>query len=238
MKLSAFEALTFDCYGTLIDWETGILDKLRPWSRGQDLSLSDDVLLEAFARHEARLEVARPAPHYRDVLRGVLRGIAGEFHVEADHADIEGFADSVRHWPAFPDSRDALAYLKQHFKLVVVSNIDRASFAHSAEKLGKPFDEVITAEDVNSYKPALPHFDRAQRILMDMGIEKTAWLHVAQSLYHDIAVANHLGLASVWVDRRKGKGGGAASESPGTPDLRVTSLGELADLHRAELARN
>jgi 2-haloalkanoic acid dehalogenase type II len=236
MNLSDYDALTFDCYGTLIDWETGILSTLRPWSRGQDLSLSDDELLQGFARHEARLELNRPALNYRDVLRGVLQGLASELHVEADHADVERFADSVRDWPAFPDSRAALAYLRQHFKLVVVSNIDLASFDHSAEILGRPFHAVVTAEDVGSYKPALPHFDRAKRILAEMGVESSAWLHVAQSLYHDIAVANHLGLASVWVDRREGRAGGATSDSAGTPDLRVTSLGALADLHRAEVA--
>jgi len=237
MNLSDFKALTFDCYGTLIDWESGILAQLRPWSRDQDLSLSDDDLLQSFARHEAKLELLRPTLNYRDVLRGVLQGIAEDYHVEAGEEAIERFADSVRDWPAFPDSRDALAYLKQHFKLIVVSNIDRASFDHSADKLGKPFHAVVTAEDVGSYKPSLPHFDHAARMLSEMNIAKGAWLHVAQSLFHDIAVANHLGLASVWVDRREGRGGGATSESPSTPDLRVTSLGELVDLHRAEVAR-
>ncbi len=236
MRLRGFRALTFDCYGTLIDWETGLLAALKPWATCAGVTADDDALLAAYARHESALEEVRPALPYPAVLAGAMRGIAEDFGACATDEDATALAGSVKDWPAFPDSAEALAYLKQHFMLIVVSNVDRRSFAASAARLGDPFHAVVTAEDVESYKPAAPHFERAAALLRQAGIADSAWLHVAQSLFHDIAPAKARGLATCWIDRRGGREGGATpdTEAKATPDLTLPSLAALVERHKAE----
>lgn len=248
-RLTDFAAMTFDCYGTLIDWERGLLAALAPWAaRGGDAlvdgpvggpvggPVDSEALLAAFSEHETRLQQADPAALYSAILARVFDAIAAQFGVPAAPDEAARFAASIAAWPPFPDSSAALAYLKTHFKLVAVSNVDRRSFAPSSAALGDPFEAVITAEEVKSYKPARAHFDRALAWLGELGIPKAKVLHVAQSLYHDIAPAKALGLATVWVDRRGDQSGGATPPADAQPDLRVTSLAALAERHRAELA--
>ena len=236
MKLSSFTALSFDCYGTLIDWETGLRAALGPlrWRCG----LGDEQMLEAFGRREHEVEKLHPGLRYSDLLQEVHRSLAREFGVDDDPLEAAAFGHSVGDWPAFPDSADALRYLKQHFRLIILSNVDRASFARSNARLGVEFDHVFTAEEIGSYKPALRNFEyMLDRIEAD-GIAKGELLHVAQSLFHDHGPANELGIASAWIDRRAGREGGGATPMPDPAprfDFRFTSLGELADAHRAEL---
>lgn len=225
-----FDALTFDCYGTLIDWERGILDVLRPWARRESVEPSDDELLAAFAHLESPAQAANPRALYPDILRDVMRGLGRRFGAFATDDDADALARSVGDWPPFPDTGAALRALGRDRKLVILSNVDRASIARSIERIGVPFDAVITAEDVGSYKPAHGHFRRAFEALGAMGVPRERILHVAQSLHHDHAPAKALGMKTVWVDRRRGKPGGAtpAPADAVTPDLTVASLEELA----------
>jgi 2-haloacid dehalogenase len=238
MRLRDFSALTFDCYGTLIDWETGILAALRPWTAAHRVEVDDGELLAAFGRAESRREAADPTAPYPRILAGVLEDLAEELGTTASPEEAAAFGDSVRDWPAFPDSPEALAYLKRHYKLVIVSNVDRASFRHSNARLGVSFDAVVTADDAGAYKPAPNHFRLALARLAEMGIGQDRVLHVAQSLYHDHVPAKRLGLRTMWVKRRAahGQGGGAtpAAPVPVTPDGEVPTLAALADLHRNE----
>jgi len=235
MRLADFDALTFDCYGTLIDWERGILAELRPWAT--PTGLSDDAILEAFGAEESRCEAATPDKPYPAVLADVYRALGRRWGLKMNEVAPIAFGGSVGRWPAFPDSAEALAYLQRRFKLVILSNVDRSSFARSNAKLQVDFDLVLTAQDVGSYKPDRRNFERLLTELAGLGIAKDRILHVAQSLFHDVAPAKALGLSTVWVNRRKGRpGGGATPPAAGdaTPDLEVASMAELADRHRAE----
>ena len=237
MKLTDFTTLTFDCYGTLIDWEAGILAVLKPWAAEQRLGSSDDALLESFGRHETRVQQDNPAMLYSDVLRQVQRAVAGDLGGEQSDADADALGASVGDWPAFADSADALAYLKRHYKLVILSNIDNASFAGSNEKLGVEFDAIVTAEDVGSYKPDPRNFEHLLDRLAGMGIGKGDILHTAQSLYHDIPPAQRIGLATNWINRRHDKPGlGATPASDVTPDFEHKSMARFVEAHKAALA--
>ncbi len=234
MNLTDYSTLTFDCYGTLIDWEAGILAVLAPWAARNGLGATDDILLETFGRIEGRVQNDTPAMLYPDVLRAVQRGVAADFGIAASDVDAEALGTSVGDWPAFPDSREALAYLKKHYKLVILSNIDNASFALSNERLGGEFDAIVTAQEVGSYKPDLNNF----RVLLDRlaakGIAKGDILHTAQSLHHDVAPAQRIGLATNWINRRHDRpGGGATLPSDAVPDVEHTSMAHFVDAHRA-----
>jgi 2-haloacid dehalogenase len=223
LDFDAFDALTFDCYGTLIDWETGIADGLRRAGFGAD----DEVLLETFARHEAPLE-AGPYLTYREVLAGAARGAAEDLGVAVTDEAVEAFAGSVGDWPAFPDSAEALAALKERFRLGVITNCDDDLFALSNRRLGVEFDWVVTAQQAGGYKPRPENFLFAfERI----DVPRERILHVAQSLFHDHVPAKALGMTTVWIDRRQGRGGsGATPPAEAEPDLVVPDMRSFADL--------
>jgi 2-haloalkanoic acid dehalogenase type II len=238
MRLTDFEILTFDCYGTLIDWEAGILQALAPWRRRAKTALDDEALLTLFSEVESKIEAEQPGLLYSDLLAATLREMGSRSSATATEAEAAAFGQSVKDWPAFPDSAASLAYLKQHYKLAILSNVDRASFAHSARKLGQAFDLVVTAQDVGSYKPALKHFEVALAKLASMGIEKHKILHTAQSLFHDHVPAKKMGLASFWIDRRAGRTGTGATKPPPeqvTPDWTAPSLAAMVEMHRREI---
>jgi len=234
-KLSDFEALSFDCYGTLIDWETGILNALQPLlDRSR---VPDEELLEAYGVVEFELEQEHPSLVYSQLLEKVHAALCDRLGVDEDEVEAAKFGASVGDWPAFPDTVEALSYLKQHFKLVILSNVDRMSFAGTNRRLGVEFDYIFTAQDIGSYKPDLRNFEYLLTKLGENGIDKSKLLHVAQSLFHDHVPANRMGIPSAWIDRRHGKAGGGATVLPDPMphlDFRFTSLGELADAHRAE----
>ncbi|MGH6798568.1 MAG: haloacid dehalogenase type II [Roseiarcus sp.] len=225
-----FEALTFDCYGTLIDWESGILAALRVWAAKHALELDDGALLAAFAEAESAIEAAQPKLPYPDVLRATQRALAMRFGVAPNFNDDESLGTSVRDWPVFPDSPAALAYLKRHYRLVIVSNVDRGSFAYSNRKLGVEFDSIVTAQDVGSYKPNPAHFHEAFKRLDAMGIPRSRILHVAQSLFHDHVPGKDLGMTTLWINRRAGKRGWGATAPPPTPVTPVTPDAEYPDM--------
>jgi len=237
MRLSDFKALSFDCYGTLIDWETGILAALK--SLRDRSGVGDEELLTAYGEVEHAIEVEQPGLAYSQLLERVHRGLSHRFGVPEDEVEAAKFGASVGDWPAFPDSAEALAYLKQHFRLIILSNVDRLSFAGSQRRLGVEFDHVFTAQDIGSYKPDPRNFEYLLARLDEAGIAKSELLHVAQSLFHDHVPANRMGIASAWIDRRHDKPGSGATVLPDPMphyDFRFTSLGELADAHRVEQA--
>ncbi|HEX5450998.1 MAG TPA: haloacid dehalogenase type II [Candidatus Limnocylindrales bacterium] len=218
-----FEALTFDCYGTLIDWEAGILAALGPVLGPRDAA-PDDELLAAFARIEATAE-AGPYRPYREILALAARAIAAREGVQPVEAAVAAFGDSVGDWPAFPDSSDALARLHERFRLGVITNCDDDLFARSAERLGTTFDWMITAQQARRYKPDERSFELAfERI----GLPRERILHVAQSLFHDHVPAKQLGLTTVWIDRRGGRPGGATPPAEAAPDATFTDMASFA----------
>ena len=238
-KLSDFDVLTFDCYGTLIDWETGICGAIGPWLLRWGLTATPEQILAAFAAAEAPQQEATPGLPYPELLARVHGAVAAHFGIAPDADAAAAFGRSIEHWPPFPDSAEALAYLKRHYQLVVLSNVDRASFAHSARRLGVAFDAVYTAQDIGSYKPDPRNFEYMLARLAEQGIGREQILHTAESLYHDHIPARRLGLATCWIHRRAGRlGHGAtrASDVEVRPDFRFATLAEMADAHRAERA--
>ena len=238
-RLHDFKVLTFDCYGTLIDWESGIWAALQPLIRAGNLKIERDGALETFARHESTQEAATPEMGYGELLAVVHARLAREWGVKADGALSKAFGGSVADWPAFADSATSLAYLKRHYKLAILSNIDRASFKASNRKLGVDFDAVYTAEDIGSYKPDARNFAYMLRHLRaKLGLEKKDILHTAQSLFHDHVPAKKAGLASAWIDRRQGlAGSGATMPTAARPavDFHFPSMAALVEAHRAEV---
>ena len=227
LDLGAFDALTFDCYGTLIDWEAGIAAGLRPVAQAHGAGASDDELLEAYARHEAALEGGEYLT-YREILARSLRGVGEDLGFAPSDAEEAAFADSVGDWPAFPDSAEALARLKRRFKLGVITNCDDDLFARSNQRLGVEFDWIVTAQQARAYKPSPRPFELAFSVIE---VPRERILHVAQSLYHDHVTAKALGMTTVWIDRRRGRpGSGATPPADATPDLTLPDLRSLADL--------
>lgn len=221
-----FRVLTFDCYGTLIDWESGILNALKPVFIAHQVKISQDDALALFGELESA-EEQDYKPYFR-VLENVLAEMGKRLGFQPSRDELRAFGQSVADWQPFPDTVDALYRLKQKYKVCVLSNVDDDLFAHSARKLQVVFDDVITAQQCKSYKPSLNNFRVAET---RVGVPKTEWLHVAQSLFHDIAPAKQLGLNTVWVNRRWNKpGSGATVPTEATPDVEVHTLMELAEL--------
>ncbi len=238
MKLTDYKALTFDVYGTLIDWESGMVEGLKPLTSQVERELSRDEILEAHARHESSQQYYTPGKRYQDLLPIVYRRLAEEWEVSVTWEECLAYGQSVKQWPAFPDSAGALQYLKKHFKLVVLSNIDNDSFQYSNAKLQVEFDAIYSAEDVGSYKPADRNFDYMIEKLEARGIEKGDILHTAESMFHDHVPANKYGLASCHIYRRHDKSGFGATMTPEMMpniDFRFNSMADLVKAHQKEL---
>lgn len=225
MDFKGIRLITFDCYGTLIDWESGILRSLRPLFS----NTSDDQLLKLYSEIEPEIQTASYLP-YRTVLRQVVERIGQRLDRVVSAAEAEAFAESLKQWQPFPDTVSALHSLAQRYKLGIISNIDDDLFAATNKLLDTSFDLIVTAQQVKSYKPSLSNFYEAIRRAGQAGIKKEEILHAAESRHHDIAPANMLGLKNVWVNRRFGKeGGGATRTADAKPGLEVHSLAELAE---------
>jgi 2-haloacid dehalogenase len=224
IRFDEFDALTFDCYGTLVDWERGILAGIRA-AVGDRLDAPDEELLEMYARHEAVLEGGDYLP-YREVVADALRGICAERGVEVSDAEAAAFGDSVGDWPPFPDSVEALARLKERFRLGVITNCDDDLFARTRARLGVEFDWIVTAQQARGYKPRIANFELAfERI----DVPRERILHVAQSLFHDHVPAKQLGMTSVWIDRRGDRdGSGATPPASASPDMTFPDMRSFA----------
>jgi 2-haloacid dehalogenase len=227
LDFSQFECLTFDCYGTLIDWESGILAALKPILAVHDRLIGDEEVLELYGAIESEIE-AGDYLRYRDVLRLVAERIAARLSCALHENEIDALPESLKRWPPFPDTVEGLRRLKSRYRVAILSNTDEDLFAETAKLLAVPFDFVITAEQARSYKPSHRNFELA---LKRIGLPKQKILHCAQSLFHDIVPAKQLGIANVWVNRRaERKGPGATVPADAKPDATVTSLEELARL--------
>jgi 2-haloacid dehalogenase len=221
MDFSRFRIITFDCYGTLIDWETGIL--------GAFHSIFSDVderkVLTLYSELEPAIQ-ANGYKTYRLVLREVLARVADALGKEVPSGREDALADSISGWLPFPDTADALERLQTRYKLAIISNIDNDLFAHTARHLRVRFDHVITAQEVGAYKPSLTNFEAAEERIQT---PRSEWLHAAESIYHDVVPAKQLGIANVWVNRRANRKFGATKMVAAVPDLEVRSLKALAD---------
>ena len=226
------DALSFDCYGTLIDWETGIATELRAWADRLGVAASDDELLAVFAGIESTVQDEQPTALYPDVLAETLRRIGSRHGVDVSDDAAAEFGASVGRWPAFPDSAESLARLKERYRLIILSNVDRRSFAASNERLRVEFDLIVTAQDVGAYKPSPKSFPALLDRIGTIGVTRDRLVHVAQSLFHDHVPAKREGLTTVWIDRRAARGGTGATPTPAEavePDWRFGSLAEFAD---------
>lgn len=222
-----FSVLTFDCYGTLIDWETGLTNALQPLLQAYGIPLTQEQLLAVYAEFEAAAEHGAYKP-YRTVVAMALQGMGQRYGFTPTAQELAAFADSVGDWPPFADSPAALARLKQRYQLAPITNCDDDLFARSNQQLGVTFDWIITAQQVRSYKPSLNNFHFA---FQKIGVPKERILHVAQSLFHDHVPAKQLGMTTVWINRRMGKSGwGATPPAHAQPDLELPDLKALADL--------
>ncbi|MBW4467338.1 MAG: haloacid dehalogenase type II [Pegethrix bostrychoides GSE-TBD4-15B] len=227
LDFKRYKVLTFDCYGTLIDWESGILNALRPLLTAHQIQLADDQILTEYAAIEAELEAGAYRP-YRQILEGVVEQFGQRFNFQPEPEETAALPDSIQNWLPFEDTVAALRQLQQQYRLVILSNVDDALFAGSAKHLQVAFDDVITAEQIGSYKPALQNF---QVMMQRVGLPQDQILHVAQSVHHDIQPASSLGLSTVWVNRRQSQAGaGATPVAEAEADLTIPDLQTLATL--------
>ena len=230
-EFDGYGTLSFDCYGTLIDWEKGIAAALRPWAGRRGLELADDELVAVFGAVETVVEGEHPADPYPEILAEVMRRIGDRLGAPVADDEAAAFGASVGDWPAFPDTAEALARLAERYRLVILSNVDRGSFAASNRRLGVTFDWVVTAEDVGAYKPDRAMFDALLAAVEADGSQRGRLLHVAESLYHDHLPAAEAGIDSVWIHRRFDRGGFGATHPPDgevRPRWRFTSIAEFA----------
>jgi 2-haloacid dehalogenase len=235
LDFSRFQVLTFDCYGTLIDWETGIFSALRPILASHNKPLDDRALLELYADLEAKAEQGAFHP-YREVLQTVVRGFGTRLEFEPTEDQVRSLPESLATWLPFPDTVESLRKLKSRYKLAIISNVDDDLFATSAPKLAVKFDHVMTAQQARCYKPSLDIFKLA---LKRIAVASDRVLHVGQSLYHDVVPATSLGIATVWVNRPSPRpGAGAAKAAAARPDIEVPNLAALVNLVKATSARS
>ena len=227
LDFSRFKVITFDCYGTLIDWENGILSAIRPILAAHSAQLSDPEILRLYGELEAEAESGAYLS-YREVLKAVVKGFGERLGFQASEAQRQSLPDSLRNWKPFPDTSQALRRLKSKFKLAIISNVDDDLFAATAPQLGVEFDHVITAGQAQAYKPSMKIFQLAQE---KIGVFPAEWLHAAQSIYHDAIPAKSLGIATAWVNRPSVvPGSGAAKPASAQPDIEIPSMQALADL--------
>ncbi len=225
--LSKFAVLSFDCYGTMIDWEAGIFSALRPILSAHNKRINDVTLLKMYSELELEAEQKKYVS-YREVLQSVVRGCGEKLGFDPSEAEMRSLPESLAAWQPFPDTVAALRELKTRYQLAVISNIDDDLFADTAPKLGVKFNQVITAQQALCYKPCKRIFQIAQDKL---GAAPGKWLHVGQSIYHDVIPAQAMGIAAVWVNRPSPRqGAGATKAAAGKPDLEVASLKELVEL--------
>lgn len=232
LNFKQFKFVTFDCYGTLIDWETGILGAIRSILKSHNKALSDAEILNIYAEFESAIESGEFKP-YRQVLKEVVRGFGARLGFKPTDQEVNSLPESLKNWRPFPDTVTALKSLARHYKLCIISNVDDDLFAATARHLEVPFHVVVTALQANSYKPSHNNFQMA---LEKIAAPKEQMLHVAESLFHDIVPARALGIKNVWVDRSKSKRGRASRTADVKPDLEVRDLKTLAELVERDFA--
>ena len=232
-KLTDFRLLSFDVYGTLIDWETGISNGLKPLY--EHVNLERGQALELYHELEKEQQIRFPDMPYSQVLAAIYPQFATKLGLEQPTAEeSERFGQSVGQWPAFPDTVDALRRLSKHYTLVVLSNVDKESFSASTAGALEAFrfDKVITAQDVGSYKPDRRNFEHMLKVAQsDFGVERGQILQTAQSQFHDHHPAKKMGIKSVWIERR----GTMGNRQEEIYDWKFETLGDMADAVEQEL---
>ncbi len=238
MQLSQYKLLTFDTYGTLIDWESGIYNALQPLLDKLPLKLNRDEVLELFAEYESARQSESPTRLYRDLLSDVARSIAQKWQIKISDAEAEAFGRSVKDWPAFDDSAVSLQYLREHYLLATLTNCDRISYMGSNSRLEIEWDAIYTAQDVGCYKPSLRNFEYLfEHARRDLGVLPGEILHVAQSLTHDMIPATKMGMTKIWINRRHGAEGHGATSPPQdeyTIEREFNSMADFVEAHRKE----
>lgn len=232
--LSDYSVLTLDCYGTLVDRDSGIVSALMPWLNDVGVTAGRGEILRAFSQAERSKLVMAPDACYREILLEVHDTLARFFDVPKDRHAARAFADSIKNWPIHADVPEALAYLKKHYRLVVLTNIDHRSFDQTNKALGVEFDAVYTAEDIGTYKPSMRSFDYLLSKLAKAGIAKDRVLHVAGSLRFDHVPAKRRGMSTCWINRPSGRHKMKGSTTKGIdvhPDFHFESLGALTEAH-------
>ena len=239
MKLTDYKMLSFDTYGTLIDWESGIYNGLQPLLDKLPLKLERDEVLELFAEYELAQQRANPQQVYSSLLADVARSIAKKWQIKISEAEAEAFGRSVKDWPAFEDAARSLNYLRRHYRMATLTNCDRISYMGSNARLEIEWDAIYTAQDVGCYKPNPRNFDYLfERARVDLGILPGEILHVAQSLTHDMVPATAAGMTKVWINRRHADGGYGATAPPEgefTIEREFDSMDDFVAAHRQEL---
>ncbi len=240
MKLSDFKMLTFDTYGTLIDWESGIYNALHPLLDKVPVKLHRDEVLELFAEFEMRQQAETPSRAYSALLADVARSIANKWQIKISDQEAFDFGRSVKHWPAFDDSIETLNYLRRHYLMATVTNCDRISYMGSNARLEIEWDAIYTAQDIGCYKPNLRNFEYMfERARRDLGVLPHEILHVAQSLTHDMVPATSMGMTKVWINRRhnqEGLGATAPPQGEYTIEWEFNSMADFVEAHQQELA--
>ncbi|MGB4778505.1 haloacid dehalogenase type II [Microbacterium sp.] len=239
IDLTSYSALSFDVYGTLVDWEAGIATVLSEWAQRRGSSLDQEALLLAYADNEAAVEREYPGLVYAEVLQAAFRRTAKDLALPVTDEDVQALGRSVPDWPAFEDTHVALTRLKKHYKLIILSNVHEQGVEGSIKRMDVVFDQVNTAERIGSYKPSPRNFEVLIEILDELGVAKRQLLHVAQSLFHDHVPGKAIGLDTVWINRRHNRPGWGATPDPQigvTPDLEFTSLAAFADAADAAFA--
>lgn len=237
MKFSDFDTLTFDVVGTLIDFETGILDWFRPTLKRYGVSKTDEEVLIVFAAVEDKYQRETPEKPFTEMLPLIYRDMAFSWGIEFREEDEESFRDSIRSWPPFPDTVEALEELGTRYRLVAVTNADAWALGHMSANMGDPFQERITCDEVGTNKPSPRVFEYVLEKLSPRGVQKKDVLHTAQSQYHDIVPATEMGFATVWIERRHGKNGFGATPKPeriATPTFYATSMADFVRQVREE----
>jgi len=237
LKLRQFKAIIFDVYATLVDWENGIysrLESLLQRASGKTSQWTRRDALLAFTEVEGELQTQHPEMLYADLLGVTYEHLAKRLNVPVTSEEVTSFGQSIKHWPVFPDTVAALGVLSKHYKLTILSNVDRTSFSHTRAQLehGFTFDLVMTAQDIGTYKPNLANYQYALREIEEkFGIKKEEVLVVAQSLTHDHIPANTLGIATTWIER---EGAIMGLNDDATYIFHYKSLGEMAAVLEAE----
>ena len=240
MRLSDFKMLTFDTYGTLIDWESGIYNALEPLLDKLPLRLDRDEVLELFAEFEMQQQADTPAQVYSSLLAEVSKSIAKKWQIKLSDEEAATFGRSVKHWPEFEDSAASLQYLRQHYRMATLTNCDRISYMGSNARLEIEWDAIYTAQDAGFYKPNLRNFDYMfEHARRDLGILPHEILHVAQSLTHDMVPATSMGMTKVWINRRhnvEGYGATAPPQGEYSIEWEFNSMAEFVKAHQQEIA--
>jgi len=240
MKLSDFKMLTFDTYGTLIDWESGIYNALGPLLDKVPVKLHRDEVLELFAEFEMRQQTETPSQVYSSLLADVARSIANKWQIKISDQEAFDFGRSVKHWPAFDDAAETLNYLRRHYLMATVTNCDRISYMGSNARLEIEWDAIYTAQDIGCYKPNLRNFEYMfERARRDLGVLPHEILHVAQSLTHDMVPATSMGMTKVWINRRHNQEGLGATATPQGEyaiEWEFNSMADFVEAHQQELA--